>query len=67
MRSFMLCDHRSSGVFPGYPRLDSNLMEKDLARPSHFEGFTGAKPLRMSEGYPRVFTTEKGVGRLISG
>ena len=31
-----------------------------LARPSQFEGLTGAKPFRISEGYPRVFTAEKG-------
>src|ERR1017187_7318250 len=35
-----------------------------LARPSQFEGLTGAKPFRISEGYPRVFTTEKGGGDL---
>jgi hypothetical protein len=35
-----------------------------LAQPSHFEGLTGAKPFRISEGYPRVFTTEKGGGDL---
>ena len=36
-----------------------------LARPSQFEGLTGAKPFRISEGYPRVFTTEKGGRRPI--
>src|ERR1035438_6818806 len=30
-----------------------------LARLSHFAGFIGAKPFRISEGYPKVFTTEK--------
>src|ERR1035441_5103725 len=35
-----------------------------LSRPSQFEGLTGAKPFRISEGYPRVFTTEKGGGDL---
>src|ERR1019366_10527379 len=38
-----------------------------LARPSQFEGLTGAKPFRISEGYPRVFTTEKGGGDLSWG
>src|ERR1035437_6713688 len=37
---------------------------RELARPSQFEGLTGAKPFRISEGYPRVFTTEKGGGDL---
>src|ERR1039458_8141258 len=30
-----------------------------LTRLSHFAGFIGAKPFRISEGYPKVFTTEK--------
>src|ERR1035437_7909197 len=36
-----------------------------IARPSQFEGLTGAKPFRISEGYPRVFTTENGGRRPI--
>jgi hypothetical protein len=28
------------------------------------EGFAGAKPFRISEGYPKVFTTGKGAGDL---
>jgi hypothetical protein len=35
-----------------------------LAQLSHLEGFAGAKPFRISEGYPKVFTTGKGVGDL---
>jgi hypothetical protein len=31
-----------------------------LAELSHFAGFTGAKPFRISQGYPTVFTTERG-------
>ena len=27
---------------------------------SHLEGFAGAKPFRISEDYPEVFTTKKG-------
>ena len=43
------------------PRDSKALTEpRPLARPSQFEGLTGAKPFRISEGYPRVFTTEKG-------
>jgi hypothetical protein len=38
-----------------------------LARPSQFEGLTGAKPFRISEGYPRVFTTEKGAATYFGG
>jgi hypothetical protein len=36
----------------------------DLAQLSHLEGFAGVKPFRISEGYPKVFTTGKGVGDL---
>jgi hypothetical protein len=35
-----------------------------LAQLSHLEGFAGAKPFRISGGYPKVFTTGKGVGDL---
>jgi hypothetical protein len=35
-----------------------------LAQLSHLEGFAGVKPFRISEGYPKVFTTGKGVGDL---
>ena len=35
-----------------------------LARLSHLEGFAGVKSFRISEGYPKVFTTGKGVGTL---
>ena len=35
-----------------------------LAQLSQLEGFQGGKPFRISEGYPKVFTTEKGVGDL---
>ena len=35
-----------------------------LAELSHFAGFAVAKPFRISEGYPRVFTTGKGGGDL---
>jgi hypothetical protein len=35
-----------------------------LARLSHLEGFAGVKSFRISEGYPKVFTTGKGVGGL---
>ena len=35
-----------------------------LAELSHFAGFAVAKPFRISEGYPRVFTTGKGCGGL---
>ena len=38
-----------------------------LTRPSQFEGLTGAKPFRISEGYPRVFTTEKGGATYFGG
>ena len=31
-----------------------------LAQPSQLEGFAGGKPFRISEGYPKVFTTGKG-------
>jgi hypothetical protein len=39
-------------------------MEKSLTQLSHLEGFAGVKPFRISEGYPKVFTTGKGVGDL---
>jgi predicted nucleic acid-binding protein len=35
-----------------------------LAQLSHLEGFARAKPFRISEGYPKVFTTGEGVGDL---
>jgi hypothetical protein len=35
-----------------------------LAQLSHLEGFAGVKPFRISGGYPKVFTTGKGVGDL---
>src|ERR1019366_8119379 len=31
------------------------MLLQGLTRPSQFEGLTGAKPFRISEGYPRVF------------
>ena len=39
-------------------------LRRRLAQPSQLEGFAGAKPFRISEGYPKVFTTGKGVGDL---
>ena len=42
-----------SALFP-------NPRDSALAQSSQFEGLTGAKPFRISEGYPRVFTAEKG-------
>jgi len=35
-----------------------------LAQPSQLEGFAWGKPFRISEGYPKVFTTGKGAGDL---
>jgi len=35
-----------------------------LAQPSQLKGFAGAKPFRISRGYPKVFTTKKGAGDL---
>jgi predicted nucleic acid-binding protein len=35
-----------------------------LAQPSQLEGFAGDKSFRISEGYPKVFTTKKGAGDL---
>src|ERR1035441_3752 len=57
----------SRGSFTGLYRDGKieNSMVGDLTRPSQFEGLTGAKPFRISEGYPRVFTTEKGGRRPI--
>src|ERR1035441_3658576 len=40
-------------------------VERELTRTPQFEGLTGAKPFRISEGYPRVFATEKGGRRPI--
>jgi hypothetical protein len=36
----------------------------ELAQPSQLEGFAGDKSFRISEGYPKVFTTKKGTGDL---
>jgi hypothetical protein len=36
-----------------------------LAQPSQLEDFAGVKPFRISEGYPKVFTTGKGGRRAI--
>ena len=41
------------------------LLAAALAQLSHLEGLTGAKPFKISKGYPRVFTTHKGVGEPI--
>src|SRR5437870_3521638 len=38
-----------------------------LTELSHFEGLTGDKPFRISEGYPRVFTTGKGAAAYFGG
>jgi glycosyltransferase involved in cell wall biosynthesis len=43
---------------------DVVVVPSTLAQLSHLEGFAGAKPFRISEGYPKVFTTGKGVGDL---
>src|ERR1017187_7530445 len=46
-------------------RVDAGLYPATaLARPSQFEGLTGAKPFRMNEDYPIVFSREKGGGDL---
>ena len=46
--------------YPGCP----DLPEPELAQPSQLEGFAGDKSFRISEGYPKVFTTKKGAGDL---
>jgi hypothetical protein len=37
-----------------------------LAYPSHSTGFEMDKPFRISEGYPKVFTTAKAVWRVVA-
>jgi hypothetical protein len=42
-----------------------NFLKRVLTQPSQLEGFAEAKPFRISEGYPKVFTTGKGARRPI--
>src|ERR1017187_8172532 len=39
---------------------ENNQQFETLTQPSQLEGFAGGKPFRISEGYPKVFTTGKG-------
>ena len=45
-------------------RLHHVAIAKELTQLSQLEGSQGGKPFRISEGHPKVFTTEKGVGDL---
>jgi hypothetical protein len=44
--------------------LEDRCILAQLAELSHFEGFAAVNSFRISEGYPKVFTTEKEGGHL---